>query len=75
MRTRFPNGISTSVSGVEKTITGNTTIAAIATADVVAAAGANPLKAEYDLTVALLNETKAKLNTVIAMLKTAGIIL
>lgn len=73
--TNFPHGIKTEINGVTKTITGNTTIAAIATADVTGAAGANPTQAEYATVVALLNETKAQLNTVIETLKTAGIIL
>lgn len=34
----------------------------ITTANLAAAAGANPTKAEYDLCVALVNELKAKLN-------------
>lgn len=71
----FDNGLETKVNGVTKTITHNTTIAAVASADGAAAAGANPTKAEYDVVVALANESKTQLNTVIATLKTAGIIL
>lgn len=75
MTTNFPHGIKTEINGVTKTITGNTTIAAVASADVTAAAGAAPTAEEYLTVVTLLNETKAQLNTVIARLKTAGIIL
>lgn len=39
--------------------------AKITTANLVAAAGANPTKAEYDLCVALVNELKAKLNKIL----------
>jgi hypothetical protein len=75
MRSRFPNGTSTEIGGVEKTVTGNATIAAVAATDVAAAAGAAPTAEEYLTVVTLLNETKAQLNSVIATLKTAGIIL
>ena len=69
--TNFPNGIKNN----GKTLTGNTTIAAVALADVEGAASTSPSQAEYALTVALLNSTKAQLNSVIATLKTVGIIL
>lgn len=36
----------------------------------VVAAGANPTKAEYDVAVALINELKTKVNTLITALKT-----
>jgi hypothetical protein len=73
--TNYPNGIKTRVDGVDKTITGNPTIAAVTATDAAAAAGANPTKAEYDVAVTELNSCKAQLNLVIATLKTAGIIL
>jgi hypothetical protein len=47
--------------------------AAIATADLVAAAGASPTKAEYDLAVAMANGNKAKINAILAALKAAGL--
>lgn len=50
------------------------TIAAIATNDGVAAAGAAPDKAEFDKVVTLANANKAKINAVLAALKSAGII-
>lgn len=50
-----------------------TTVAAVAAADGVAAAGANPTKAEYDAVVTLANETKAQLNAALAALKAAGL--
>lgn len=71
----FPHGIKTDVNGVTKTVTHNTTIASVTSANGAAAAGASPTKAEYDVVVALANESKTKLNSVIATLKTAGIIL
>lgn len=49
-------------------------IAAIATADAAAAAGEAPTKAEFDPVVALANANKAKINAVLAALKSAGII-
>lgn len=73
--TNYPNGLKTRINGVDKTITGNTTIASVSAADAVAAAGANPTKAEYDVAVTELNSCKAQLNLVISTLKTAGIIL
>lgn len=73
--TKFTHGLEVEINGTTKTVTGNTTVAAVASADGVAAAGANPTKAEFDAVVTLANETKAQLNTVIARLKTAGIIL
>lgn len=36
----------------------------------VAAAGASPTKAEYDVAVTLINELKTKMNTLITALKT-----
>lgn len=48
-----------------------TAVAAVATADAVAAAGANPTKAEFDAVVDLANETKAQLNSILAALKAA----
>ena len=48
-----------------------TTVAAVAAADAVAAAGANPTKAEFDAVVTLANETKAQLNAALAALKAA----
>lgn len=73
--TNFPNGIKIRVAGVDKTVTGNATVAAVASANIVGSAGANPTQAEYATAVLLANETKARLNDVIARLKTAGIIL
>lgn len=49
-------------------------ITAIATADAVAAAGAAPDKAEFDALVALANANKAKINALIAELKSRDII-
>lgn len=46
-------------------------VTAVATGDGVAAAGANPTKAEFDVVVALVNETKAQLNAALAALKAA----
>lgn len=71
----FPNGLETKVNGVTKTLTHNTAVASVATANATAAAGANPTKAEFDAVVTLLNETKAQLNTLLATLRSAGIIL
>lgn len=50
------------------------TVAAVASNDGAAAAGANPTKAEFDAVVTLANETKAQLNAVLAALKAAGLI-
>jgi len=50
-------------------------IANIAEANGVAAAGANPTKAEYDVVVALANANKAKINDILAKLRLANIIL
>jgi hypothetical protein len=50
-------------------LTRATTVAAVASADGVAAAGANPTKAEFDVVVTLANETKAQLNAALAALK------
>ena len=47
----------------------------IAVADGVAAAGANPTKAEYDVVVALANANKAKINDILAKLRLADIII
>jgi aconitase B len=69
--TNFPNGIKYGT----KTVTGNTTVAAVTATDGEAAAGATPTKAEYDVVVTLANSTKTQLNDLIARLKTAGIIL
>lgn len=41
------------------------TTAKVAAADAVAAAGATPTKAEYDVVVALVNELKADFNTLV----------
>ena len=49
-------------------------IADIALADGVAAVGANPTKAEYDVVVALANANKAKINDILAKLRLANII-
>ena len=49
-------------------------IAAISTADAAAAAGEAPTKAEFDPVVTLANANKAKINAILAALKTAGII-
>ena len=49
-------------------------IANIALADGVAAVGANPTKAEYDVVVALANANKAKINDILAKLRLANII-
>jgi len=49
-----------------------TTVAAVAAVDGVAAAGANPTKAEFDAVVTLANESKAQLNAALAALKAAG---
>ena len=46
----------------------------IAEADSVAAVGANPTKAEYDVVVALANANKAKINDILAKLRLANII-
>ena len=48
--------------------------AAIASADGVAAAGANPTKAEYDVVVTLVNEIKASLNAAITAAGTKSVI-
>lgn len=48
-----------------------TTVAAVASANGVAAVGANPTKAEFDAVVALANETKAQLNAALAAIKAA----
>ena len=69
--TNFPNGIK--VGG--KRLDSNAAVADVTAADAVAAAGAAPTKAEYDVLVTEANETKAKLNTLLARLRTAGIIL
>lgn len=50
-----------------------TAIAAIATADAVASVGV-PTKAEFDAVVALANAEKAKINALIAELKSRGIL-
>lgn len=49
-------------------------IAAIGTDDAAAAAGEAPTKAEFDPVVTLANANKAKINAILAALKTAGII-
>lgn len=73
--TNFPNGIKTrDANGVDKTITGNTAVASVASADGVAAAGATPTKAEYDVVVALVNELKAQVNALLVQLRNAYII-
>lgn len=71
--TNFPNGISTRIGGVNKTITGNTTIASVTAADAVTVAVADavpsaaaPTKAEFDAVVALANDLKAKYNVAAA---------
>lgn len=46
----------------------------IAEVDSVAAAGATPTKAEYDVVVALANANKAKINDILAKLRLANII-
>lgn len=48
-------------------------IDAVGAADATAAASQAPTKAEFDKLVTLSNETKSKLNALIAALKTAGI--
>lgn len=72
--TNFPNGIKTRINDVDKTVTGNATIASVVVADAVASVAA-PTKAEFDAVVALANSNKAQLNLVILTLKNAGIIL
>lgn len=49
-------------------------VADVASADGVAAAGANPTKAEFDVVVTLANKLKAQLNAALAALRAAGII-
>lgn len=73
--TMFDSGIKTRVNGVDKTVTHNTAVASVASANVVAAAGSTPTKAEFDAVVALLNEEKAQLNALLVQLRNAGIIL
>jgi len=46
----------------------------ITDADGVAAVGANPTKAEYDVVVALANANKAKINDILAKLRLANVI-
>lgn len=41
-------------------------VGTVTSPDVTPAAGANPTKAEFDAVVTLLNETKAKLNALLA---------
>ena len=43
--------------------------------DGVAAVGANPTKAEYDVVVTLVNANKAKINDLLAKLRLANIII
>lgn len=49
------------------------TQASVASADAVAAAGANPTKAEYDAVVTLVNELKAVVNSLLTKLRNAGL--
>lgn len=67
--------VKTSVVGAVNAVNAKTatSVAAVAAANGVAAAGANPTKAEYDVVVTLANETKAQLNSALAALKTAGL--
>ncbi len=51
-----------------------TAVADVASADGVAAAGANPTKAEFDAVVTLANEIKAQLNSALAKLRLANVI-
>lgn len=50
------------------------TVADATAANAVAAAGANPTKAEYDAVVTLANELKTRLNALNAALRAAGVI-
>lgn len=59
----------------DKQVTGNTAVASVVAADGVAAAGASPTKAEYDVVVALANSNKAQINAILVQLRNAGIIL
>lgn len=49
------------------------TQAAVSAADGVAAAGANPTKAEFDAVVTLANANKAAINALLTKLKNAGL--
>jgi hypothetical protein len=64
-----PDGTPYSASKSVSTKTQIVALTPVAAANAVAAAGANPTKAEYDALVTLANENKAKLNAVIAALK------
>jgi hypothetical protein len=47
-------------------------VASVTAADAVAAAGANPTKAEYDVAVTELNSVKAQLNLLLVSLRASG---
>lgn len=65
-----PKAATTSAPGIVKKASA---VAAVASADIAGAAGANPTNEEYAKAVALANETKKQLNALLAALKAAGI--
>jgi hypothetical protein len=75
--TTFSDKVYTKASGTAAELTANpeqAAVADVASANGVAAAGANPTKAEFDAVVTLANETKAQLNAALAALRLANII-
>ena len=64
----LPEATTSAIGGVKKAAT----VAAVSSADAAAAAGDAPTKAEFDAVVALCNELKAKLNSTLANVKSAG---
>lgn len=65
-----PKAATVSAPGIVKKASA---VAAVASADLAGAAGANPTKEEYAKAVALANETKKQLNSLLAALKAAGV--
>lgn len=66
----LPAATPAALGGVKK----GAAVAAVSAADVTAAAGNTPTKAEFDAMVAELNETKKQLNAALGSLKAAGVI-
>lgn len=64
----LPEATTSALGGVKKAAS----VAAVSAADATAAAGDTVTKAEFDAVVTLCNELKAKLNSALANMKSAG---